>query len=253
MYFIRRRSYELFYYTHHFSYVLIFMLMWHATMVWYYIAPGIVLYLVDYAIRMNNTVLYDIKVQSLTTVTSDVTVLSYVATVPHYLQYLIGYGKHMKYEVGQYCFINIPDVSQLEWHPFTISSLPQEFEVQHHIKCMGKGEWTNNLYDFARKNNYNNNVLVNVDGPYGMCFTVENYTHILLVAGGIGITPMQAHFRYLCAAFTSRQISEVSHLLKVTLVWVVRDIADAEMFLNKVTIAIDIMYHPLTHSQFIDQ
>ena len=35
---------------------------------------------------------------------------------------------------GQYAFINVPAVSQHEWHPFTISSAPADAVTTHHIK-----------------------------------------------------------------------------------------------------------------------
>lgn len=46
----------------------------------------------------------------------------------------------MKYKPGQYLFLNCPDVSRLEWHPFTISSAPEEDFVSVHIRVVG--DWT---------------------------------------------------------------------------------------------------------------
>lgn len=46
-------------------------------------------------------------------------------------------------EVGQYIFINCPSVSRLEWHPFTLTSAPEEDMFSVHIRSAG--DWTENL------------------------------------------------------------------------------------------------------------
>jgi len=33
---------------------------------------------------------------------------------------------HFDYNAGDYVFINIPSISKIEWHPFTISSAPEQ-------------------------------------------------------------------------------------------------------------------------------
>jgi len=43
--------------------------------------------------------------------------------------------------------------------------------------------------------------VVNVDGPYGISLDYQRYHRIILIAGGIGITPIHSVFRglyYLC-------------------------------------------------------
>ena len=50
------------------------------------------------------------------------------------------------YSPGDWCFIKIPAIAIHEWHPFTISSAPEDpdhFSV--HIR--GVGHWTNKVYD----------------------------------------------------------------------------------------------------------
>ncbi|ETM00528.1 hypothetical protein L917_02753 [Phytophthora nicotianae] len=46
-------------------------------------------------------------------------------------------GDAFEYEAGQYAFICIPTISYLEWHPFTISSSPNEAMVTFHTKKTG--------------------------------------------------------------------------------------------------------------------
>lgn len=54
---------------------------------------------------------------------------------------------HFDFHPGDYVFVNIPAVAKYEWHPFTISSAPeQEDYMWLHIR--GVGEWTNTLYSY---------------------------------------------------------------------------------------------------------
>ncbi|XP_045762856.1 NADPH oxidase 5 isoform X1 [Maniola jurtina] len=52
-----------------------------------------------------------------------------------------------EFHAGDYVFVNIPAIAIYEWHPFTISSAPdQEDYIWLHIR--GVGEWTNRLYAY---------------------------------------------------------------------------------------------------------
>lgn len=54
-----------------------------------------------------------------------------------------------KMEVGQYVFLNCPAISQLEWHPFTMTSAPEEDFFSVHIRSAG--DWTDKLIDIMQK------------------------------------------------------------------------------------------------------
>lgn len=43
-------------------------------------------------------------------------------------------------KAGQYIFINCPDVSYWQWHPFTLTSAPEEDFISVNIKMVG--DWT---------------------------------------------------------------------------------------------------------------
>lgn len=45
---------------------------------------------------------------------------------------------------GQYIFLQCPSVSQLEWHPFTLTSAPEEDFFSVHIRVIG--DWTAALF-----------------------------------------------------------------------------------------------------------
>lgn len=51
-------------------------------------------------------------------------------------------------EVGQYVFLNCPAISQLEWHPFTMTSAPEEDFFSVHIRSVG--DWTEKLISMVQ-------------------------------------------------------------------------------------------------------
>ncbi|XP_058855237.1 NADPH oxidase 5-like isoform X1 [Acipenser ruthenus] len=54
------------------------------------------------------------------------------------------------YKPGDYVYINIPVIAKYEWHPFTISSAPEQHDsLWLHIRSMG--QWTNRLYEYFRQ------------------------------------------------------------------------------------------------------
>ncbi|KAK9869219.1 hypothetical protein WA026_002969 [Henosepilachna vigintioctopunctata] len=57
---------------------------------------------------------------------------------------------HFHFHAGDYVFVNIPVIAKYEWHPFTLSSAPEQEEYMWlHIR--GVGEWTNRLYEYFEK------------------------------------------------------------------------------------------------------
>ncbi|GAA5908982.1 hypothetical protein JCM5296_002101 [Sporobolomyces johnsonii] len=48
-----------------------------------------------------------------------------------------------RYKAGQWLFLNVPDISALQYHPFTISSAPDDPYISVHIRQVG--DWTSAL------------------------------------------------------------------------------------------------------------
>jgi len=104
------------------------------------------------------------------------------------------------YKPGQYLFLNCPYVAKHEWHPFTITSAPEEDYISVHIRIVG--DWTGDLWNFLnpekRLGVVQENLLsapdgasiFKIDGPFGAASEeVFGFRTIVLVAGGIGVTP----------------------------------------------------------------
>ena len=48
---------------------------------------------------------------------------------------------------GDWVFVKIPAIAKFEWHPFTISSAPEQADViSLHVRVVG--HWTNKLYEY---------------------------------------------------------------------------------------------------------
>ena len=108
--------------------------------------------------------------------------------------------------IGQYFFINIPEVSWVEWHPFSVSSVDIDGSITFCIKSMGPRTWTNKLAAKAQAANAKNmRLTVAAEGPYGgLSLDVHLYRSLLLVAGGIGITALLPILSYLHRANSQR-------------------------------------------------
>ncbi|XP_029296857.1 NADPH oxidase 1 [Cottoperca gobio] len=94
-----------------------------------------------------------------------------------------------KMDVGQYIFLNCPAISELEWHPFTMTSAPEEDFFSVHIRSAG--DWTDKLIDIMQKLPEGaQGPKMGVDGPFGTASEdVFDYEVSMLVGAGIGITP----------------------------------------------------------------
>lgn len=78
-----------------------------------------------------------------------------------------------KYKPGQYLFLNIPEVSALQWHPFTITSTPEEGFISVHVRVLGN--WTMDVAtklgcfrEDNKSSSLQNLPVIRVDGPYGV-------------------------------------------------------------------------------------
>lgn len=128
----------------------------------------------------------------------------------------------MQYKPGQYLFLNIPSVSGLQWHPFTISSTPEEGFISVHIRVVG--DWTKKAADILGmfKEGGKNAPVLCVDGPYGApAEDLYNYKVAVLVGAGIGVTPAAALLKsYWFRCYRKAPMS----LSKLYFFWVNRDV-----------------------------
>ncbi|NXR59837.1 NOX5 oxidase, partial [Rhadina sibilatrix] len=58
--------------------------------------------------------------------------------------------KSFRFQPGDYVYLNVPAIAAYEWHPFSISSAPEQTETLWlHIRALG--QWTNKLHEFFQQ------------------------------------------------------------------------------------------------------
>ena len=137
------------------------------------------------------------------------------------------------YHTGQYCFVSFPEISTVESHPYTISSVPgstgsdTDYNLGFHIKALG--DHSKKLADLVRRKGATPELIdVRIQGPYGnVSFNPFKYENMILVAGGIGVTPL---IGLVEDALRRRADGEKRNVL---LIWATRSAHEANMF-NKV-------------------
>lgn len=208
--FVRRGGhFELFYFTH-FGYVAWFILaLLHGPVFWMWAIVPITGYVIERIIRTARTN-RAMPVNALEPLTSGVTRLE--------LQLPDGF----KYRTGDYVFVKYPEVSKHEWHPFTVTTCPEETgKLSVHVR--GLGNWTKRLYKTAKSNSEESSLgVAYIDGPYGTPATRIFHSRVaVLIGAGIGVTPFAAILKSLFmrrAAGNTEMAVEKTHFI-----WMNRD------------------------------
>ncbi|XP_055921877.1 NADPH oxidase 5 isoform X2 [Eupeodes corollae] len=139
--FVRRKgSFEVFYWTHLLYVPFWILTIFHGPNFWkWFILPGLV-----YAVERILRFVWMKSEHGKTYISSGLLLPSKVVHL------VIKRPYNFHFRPGDYIFVNIPSIANYEWHPFTISSAPeQEDYMWLHIR--GVGEWTNRLSDYFEK------------------------------------------------------------------------------------------------------
>ncbi|KAG2392703.1 hypothetical protein C9374_011428 [Naegleria lovaniensis] len=193
---IRRKVWELFYYSHIILALCVVALViahgrgWVMTLP--YMACSILLFLFDLSFRWIfgfgvPTKLVSMKYDEQAKVT--------VLTFQKRFMTFLNIGANMN--AGGFVFVYIPRVNPFGYHPFTMSSCKklQEnsvYEFTCHVRNHGKG-YSKRLAELAKKiesgNERAENVSVRVEGVYGnLSIPLRSYETVVLIGGGIGVT-----------------------------------------------------------------
>ncbi|XP_065083543.1 NADPH oxidase 5 [Ochlerotatus camptorhynchus] len=139
--FVRRGgSFEVFYWTHLLYIPFWILVIFHGPNFWkWFIVPGFI-YVVERTVRL----VWMRTEHGKTYISSGLLLPSKVTHL------VIKRPFHFCFRPGDYVFVNIPAIAKYEWHPFTLSSAPeQEDYIWLHIR--GVGEWTNRLHCFFER------------------------------------------------------------------------------------------------------
>ncbi|KAJ9472273.1 superoxide-generating NADPH oxidase flavocytochrome [Diplonema papillatum] len=175
----RKQNYERFYYTHHLLVFFYALLVTHgsthlvaAPAFWKWSVAFCSIYAVNWALRLWSRS----EAEVLEAVVDPQTKWIALKLKPK--------GK-WSYRTGCYATICVPDISSLQYHPFTLSSSPECDHLSFHIKAAG--DWTESLQTLMLRDNYPKVV---VEGPYAAAAEhVFDYDVSCLFCAGIGVTP----------------------------------------------------------------
>lgn len=157
--------------------------------------------------------------------------------------------EHTKTRAGQYIFLCCPEVSVWQYHPFTLTSAPEEDYISVHIRCVG--DFTKAFAkalgcEFERKGEKGavvkaspdeesvetmRKVLprVYIDGPFGSASEdVFKFEVAVLVGAGIGVTPFASILKSIWYRMNYPQGK--TRLRKVYFFWICRDFGSFEWF-----------------------
>jgi predicted ferric reductase len=131
-----------------------------------------------------------------------------------------------RYAAGDYVFLRIPAVARMEWHPFTLTSAPEDPErLMVHIRAVGN--WSSAVIQrIAERELAGQDTYVHLDGPYGSATReIFEAPHAVAIAGGIGVTPFASVLQSLLLGH-----GPDSPLRKLRFVWLARDQYSFEWF-----------------------
>lgn len=113
-------NFTIFWYTHHCFIAFFVLLLIHGKNFWmWFLGPGM-MYVIERILR-------NVRGAALT-------VVKKVHALSGRVVHLELEKPSFKYHAGQYAFLNCPLISRHEWHPFTISSAPEEEHLTFHIR-----------------------------------------------------------------------------------------------------------------------
>ena len=219
---MRSRAYELFQLVHCLFLPAMIFIMLHVPKSGKILIIPLVLYGLDGIYRFYQKVL-PVENQSVSSPYSKYTVLKVTA-------------KHIENILpGQYCLVNIAEASFFQWHPISICSYDREtHELTFIIKNVG--DWTAKICDVvnsAASEGKGAELKVRLTGTYGRIRfdlgahpenNTYSYDNLILVAGGIGCTPMMSTLQWL---IDNANDHGNQHRLHVTVLITARD---REMF-----------------------
>ncbi|XP_057780590.1 ferric reduction oxidase 2-like isoform X2 [Salvia miltiorrhiza] len=183
---IRRKMFELFLYTHYLYIFFMIFFIWHIGIGFACIMlPGFYLFLMDRYLRFLQS-RNKARLVSARLLSCDIIELNFFKS------------RALSYNPTSTIFINVPSISKLQWHPFTIISNsnlePQKLSVL--IKC--EGNWTRSLYDMLSSPSPLDRLEAAVEGPYGPAAThFLRHDTLVMISGGSGITPFISIIREL--------------------------------------------------------
>lgn len=217
---VRRKRFDVFYYMHHLYIVfLVFFLLHAGDRHFYMVFPGVFLFGLDKLLQLTQS-------RPLTQI------LSASIFPGKVIELTLPKDSRLKYTPTSILFIKIQTISKFHWHPFSItsSSSVNDRTISVMIKC--EGRWTNSVYDLLHQEidspHQTKCIDVAVEGPYGpVSFDFVRYDGLLLIGGGIGITPILSILQEVASA--SRGGLKTTFASEIRLIYVMKKSQDISL------------------------
>ncbi|XAR63032.1 Ferric-chelate reductase (NADH) [Bertholletia excelsa] len=175
---IRQKAFELFFYSHYLYVLFMVFYVYHLGISYAYtVLPGFYLFLLDRFLRF---------LQS----RGRCQLVSARVLPGSTLELTFSKSRALSYTPTSIIFINVPSISKLQWHPFTISSSSNLEPERLSLVIKKEGSWTNKLYQMLSSPSTIDHLDVSVEGPYGPVSThFLRHDMLVMVSGGSGIAP----------------------------------------------------------------
>uniref|UniRef100_A0A453CKT2 FAD-binding FR-type domain-containing protein n=2 Tax=Aegilops tauschii subsp. strangulata TaxID=200361 RepID=A0A453CKT2_AEGTS len=215
---IRRRMFELFFYAHH-LYIpfIVFSALHMGVMVFCYVLPGVFLFAVDRCLRFLQS-RARVRLVSSRFLPSGAVELNFAKS------------PCLRHNPTSTLFVNVPCVSRLQWHPFSVTSSSSLEPDTLSVVIKNRGGWTQKLYETVSSLPPSGGHLgVSVEGPYSPAAGVTpflGHDSLVMISGGIGITPFISIIRELVY---QSAMAETASMPRLLLVCVFRTSAELDM------------------------
>lgn len=205
----RRKMFEVFFYTHQLYIVYLLFYIFHVGVEYFCtILPGIFLFFIDRYLRF---------LQS----RQSARLISARLSTSGSVELNFSKDPELKYNPTSTLFLNVPSISKLQWHPFTITSNCSMEPDKLSVVIKTGGSWSQKLYQ--QLSSPLDNLLISVEGPYGPISThFLSREYLVMISGGSGITPFISIIREIIL----RSSQPKCKIPKILLICVFKNSAD---------------------------
>lgn len=236
---MREQSFETFWYTHHLAFFFMLCLYTHGHGCFVRTAQGVCKGYFSWRFTIVNGILYFLERVVREIRARQETQITKVICHPSRAIEIQFNKPSFRYKPGQYLFLNIPAISRFQWHPFTITSAPDDPFVSVHVRQVG--DFTNKLgellgcdrsekgmLDYKGSPNPMEMPKLRIDGSYGApAEDIFDNEIAIMIGCGIGVTPFASILKNIWYQHRNKKPSK---LRRVEFFWICRDIGALEWF-----------------------
>ncbi|KAL5813375.1 hypothetical protein ACOSQ3_024135 [Xanthoceras sorbifolium] len=235
----RVTGYNTFWYSHHLFVFVYALLIVHSMFLfltnnltekttWMYIAIPVLLYAGERIFRAIRSGFYEVKI------------LKAILYPGKLLSLKLHKAEGFSHKNGMYIFLQCPQISPFEWHPFSLTSGSRDDFLSVHIRTLG--DWSYQLYSLFQEailTGAKEYPKIYIDGPYGSASQdYIKYDILVLIGLGIGVTPFISIIKDIDDGVQKTQFDQVGSRecsitkgpLKTYLYWVTREQSSFEWF-----------------------